>query len=286
MTEYIATRWYRAPEIVLGSTIYSKAVDMWAVGCIIAELYIGRPLFPGKSTVDQMSRIMEITGKPDPSQVEEIFGGSSAHVLLEKVNRVINRSIESVLPTANEDAVDLVKKLLKFSPSERLTIEQTLLHPYVAKYREVSEEIVRESAVTIPLDDNEKRSVATYRNELFNLSQSFTSSINTAAAPPKSKKKKPKQDSEEEKSGEVKKKKNPPSGSKKSNSKTSIKKASGSTLTQSQGTGKKTKTRTKENGSSKNSKTKKHTKSDKTGSTTKTKKGKKGTTSTKKSKKS
>jgi mitogen-activated protein kinase 15 len=170
MTEYIATRWYRAPEIVLGSTIYSKAVDMWAVGCIIAELYIGRPLFPGKSTVDQINRIMEITGRPTEQQVEEIFGGSSAHLLLEKVSRVMTRSIESHLPSANEDAIDLVKRLLQFCPKDRLTIEQTLQHPYVAKYREPTEEMAAASAVTIPLDDNEKRSVSTYRNELFSLS--------------------------------------------------------------------------------------------------------------------
>jgi len=174
MTEYIATRWYRAPEIVLGSTIYSKAVDMWAVGCIIAELYIGRPLFPGKSTVDQITRIMEITGRPTEQQIEEIFGGSSAHILLEKVNRVMTRSIESLLPNANDDAIDLIKKLLQFCPSDRLTIEQTLQHPYVSKYREPAEEMMATSIVSIPLDDNEKRSVSTYRNELFNLSRQKT----------------------------------------------------------------------------------------------------------------
>jgi len=52
LTEYVATRWYRAPEILLGSTKYSKAVDMWSVGCILAELVIGKPLFPGTSTLN------------------------------------------------------------------------------------------------------------------------------------------------------------------------------------------------------------------------------------------
>jgi len=209
MTEYIATRWYRAPEIVLGSTVYSKAVDMWAVGCIIAELYIGRPLFPGKSTVDQINRIMEITGRPTEQQVDEIFGGSSAHLLLEKVSRTMTRSIESLLPNANEDAIDLVKRLLQFCPKDRLTIEQTLQHPYVAKYREPTEEMAAANPVTIPLDDNEKRSVSTYRNELFSLSLRQRPEVTDDANARTTKKKKStvEDNDSQEDSGEKKKKK-------------------------------------------------------------------------------
>ncbi len=54
MTEYVATRWYRAPEILLGSSKYTKAVDMWSVGCILGELYVGKAIFPGNSTLNQV----------------------------------------------------------------------------------------------------------------------------------------------------------------------------------------------------------------------------------------
>ena len=64
MTEYVATRWYRAPEILLGSTKYTKAVDMWSIGCILGELIIGKALFPGTSTLNQIERVLELTGKP------------------------------------------------------------------------------------------------------------------------------------------------------------------------------------------------------------------------------
>ncbi len=64
LTEYVATRWYRAPEILLGSTKYSKAVDMWSVGCIIGELLTGKAIFPGSSTLNQIERILELTGRP------------------------------------------------------------------------------------------------------------------------------------------------------------------------------------------------------------------------------
>lgn len=64
LTDYVATRWYRGPEILLGSTLYSKAVDVWAAGCIMAELLSGAPLFPGTSTMNQLDKILEVTGRP------------------------------------------------------------------------------------------------------------------------------------------------------------------------------------------------------------------------------
>lgn len=64
LTEYVATRWYRAPEILLGSTKYTKAVDMWSTGVILGELIIGKPVFPGTSTLNQIERIIELIGKP------------------------------------------------------------------------------------------------------------------------------------------------------------------------------------------------------------------------------
>jgi len=64
LTDYVATRWYRAPEILLGSTKYGAGVDMWAVGCILGEMVNGKPVFPGSSTMNQLDRILEVTGEP------------------------------------------------------------------------------------------------------------------------------------------------------------------------------------------------------------------------------
>jgi mitogen-activated protein kinase 15 len=72
LTDYVATRWYRAPEILLGSTKYTKGVDMWSLGCILAELLLGKPFFPGTSTLNQLDRIMEVTGRPSQSDIEAI----------------------------------------------------------------------------------------------------------------------------------------------------------------------------------------------------------------------
>lgn len=72
MTEYVATRWYRAPEILVGSPSYSKAIDIWSLGCMIAEMYKGKPLFDGTSTVDQLERILGWTGMPKKSDIDSL----------------------------------------------------------------------------------------------------------------------------------------------------------------------------------------------------------------------
>lgn len=69
MTEYVATRWYRAPEILLGSSKYTKAVDIWSIGCILGEMYLGKAIFPGNSTLNQIERVVELLGKPTSEDI-------------------------------------------------------------------------------------------------------------------------------------------------------------------------------------------------------------------------
>ena len=72
LTEYIATRWYRAPEIILGSKKYSKSVDIWGLGCMLGEVLRGKPLFPGTSSLNQIERILTWTGPPNLSDVKSL----------------------------------------------------------------------------------------------------------------------------------------------------------------------------------------------------------------------
>ena len=72
MTDYVATRWYRAPEILLGSLSYGFGVDMWGLGCILGEILVNHPIFPGSSTINQIETIMELTGKPDDALCSQI----------------------------------------------------------------------------------------------------------------------------------------------------------------------------------------------------------------------
>lgn len=72
LTDYVATRWYRAPEILLGSTEYGKGVDMWSVGCILGEMLNGKPVFPGNSTMNQLDRILALTGRPTSDDIAAV----------------------------------------------------------------------------------------------------------------------------------------------------------------------------------------------------------------------
>jgi mitogen-activated protein kinase 15 len=135
MSDYVAARWYRAPEILLGSSRYDEKADMWGLGCIIAELYLNRPLFPGSSTLNQVSRIIEITGKPEAEDLAEIHS-PVARTMFEnlKLDRGPPKDIRDVVSMADTDdpeAYDLMEKLLCFRPSERISAEEAFRHPYV-----------------------------------------------------------------------------------------------------------------------------------------------------------
>lgn len=121
-TDYVATRWYRGPEILLGSTSYTKGVDMWAVGCILGELLIGQPLFPGTSTMNQLDRILEITGRPSAEDIEAINSPFAA-TMLDSIQNSQPKNLKDVFPKASDEAIDLLRKLLKFNPNKRLTAE-------------------------------------------------------------------------------------------------------------------------------------------------------------------
>jgi mitogen-activated protein kinase 15 len=125
LTDYVATRWYRAPEILLGSNKYTKGVDMWSLGCILAELLLGKPFFPGTSTLNQMDRVMEITGRPTADDIESIKS-PLAQTMLESLPPTRTKKLRDIFPTASDDALDMLKNLLHFNPDKRLTAEECL----------------------------------------------------------------------------------------------------------------------------------------------------------------
>jgi len=188
LTDYVATRWYRAPEILLGSTDYTKGVDTWSVGCILGELLGGKPMFPGTSTMNQLDRIIEVVGRPSKDDVEAINSPFAA-TMLESITEQggsgagddgspITR-LASTYPNADEDSVDLLAKLLLFNPEKRITAQEALEHPFVSQFHSANEEITCSKAVGIPFDDNKKFSVAAYREEL------YTTVIKAHKNPPK-----------------------------------------------------------------------------------------------------
>jgi mitogen-activated protein kinase 15 len=131
MTEYVATRWYRAPELLLGSTSYTKAVDQWSLGCMLGEMVRGKSLFPGNSTLNQLERIISFTGWPSKEEIESM-SSSVAHSILSTVPKVRKKSLEEWFPNAPTDMVWLISSLLQFDPRKRLSIQEVLEHPYLS----------------------------------------------------------------------------------------------------------------------------------------------------------
>ncbi|XP_075271458.1 mitogen-activated protein kinase 15 isoform X1 [Opisthocomus hoazin] len=169
LTEYVATRWYRAPEILLSSQSYTKGVDMWSIGCILGELLLGKPLFPGTSTMNQIEQILRVIPAPSPEDILAVQSDYRASV----INRMSSGqrvTFEEILPSSTPlPALDLLKKLLVFNPDKRLTAEEALQHPYVERFHCPAREPSLEYDVILPLGDEIQLSVAEYRNKLYEM---------------------------------------------------------------------------------------------------------------------
>ncbi|NXB93586.1 MK15 kinase, partial [Vidua chalybeata] len=169
LTEYVATRWYRAPEILLASRRYTKGVDMWSIGCILGEMLLGKPLFPGTSTMNQIEQILRVIPAPSPEDILALQSEYKASV----INHMSSRqrvAFEEIFPSSTPlPALDLLKKLLVFNPDKRLTAEQALQHPYVSRFHCPSREPSLDFDVILPLGDDVQLSVAEYRNKLYEM---------------------------------------------------------------------------------------------------------------------
>eukprot|EP00915_Cephaloidophora_sp_WS-2016_P003846 GHVH01005209.1.p1 GENE.GHVH01005209.1~~GHVH01005209.1.p1 ORF type:complete len:355 (-),score=36.24 GHVH01005209.1:356-1420(-) len=166
LTDYVATRWYRAPEILLGSTKYTKGVDMWSIGCILAELILNRPVFPGSSTLNQLERIIDLVGRPHERDIVAIDSPFAA-TMLESVPVRKQKSFRDTFRNSTPDALDLLEKLLRFSPEDRITVHEAIQHPYVAQFHKPSDEPHCTKIITIPIDDNTKLDLNEYREKVY-----------------------------------------------------------------------------------------------------------------------
>jgi len=128
-TEYISTRWYRAPECLLTNGYYNEKMDLWSIGCVFFEILTLRPLFPGTDEIDQLAKIHEVLGTP-PAGVLNKIRKNSMHMKFSFPNKA-GVGLESRV-SADAQCMDLMRALLEYDPETRLTTRQALRHPYFA----------------------------------------------------------------------------------------------------------------------------------------------------------
>ncbi|KAK6246961.1 hypothetical protein QUC31_018526 [Theobroma cacao] len=139
MTEYVVTRWYRAPELLLNCSEYTAAIDIWSVGCILMEIIRREPLFPGKDYVQQLGLITELLGSPEDSDLG-FLRSDNARKYVRQLPRFPKRPFAEKFPDVSPVAIDLAEKMLVFDPSKRITVDQALNHPFLSSLHEINEE--------------------------------------------------------------------------------------------------------------------------------------------------
>ncbi|KAI3386669.1 hypothetical protein SNEBB_007767 [Seison nebaliae] len=166
-TEYIATRWYRAPEILLASKTYTKGIDMWSIGCILGELYLNEPIFQGTNTLNQLEKILVYMPKPSSEDIESLQTNYMEFLRNQPSKEFYRKRLEDLVPNMPKDAMDLFINLLKINPKKRLTALECMHHIYVARFYNKNDENVLDEPVTPDLNDNTQLSIDEYRQRIY-----------------------------------------------------------------------------------------------------------------------
>ncbi|XP_061961181.1 mitogen-activated protein kinase homolog MMK2-like isoform X1 [Populus nigra] len=141
MTEYVVTRWYRAPELLLNCSEYTAAIDIWSVGCILGEIMTRQPLFPGKDYVHQLRLITELIGSPDDFSLG-FLRSENARRYVRQLPQYPRQNFAARFPNMSAGAVELLEKMLVFDPNRRITVDEALCHPYLEPLHGINEEPV------------------------------------------------------------------------------------------------------------------------------------------------
>lgn len=152
LTEYVVTRWYRAPEIMLACHEYSKPVDVWSAGCIFAELLARKPYFPGEDYIDQLTIICEKLGKLPENDLEFVTS-DKAKRFLRKLPDKAPPSLRRQFPGTPPDALDLLARMLTIHPRKRITVTEALEHPFLAPLHSPDDEPVAHETFDFGFED-------------------------------------------------------------------------------------------------------------------------------------
>jgi len=167
MTEYVCTRWYRAPEVLCSWTDYTKAIDIWSVGCIFAEMLGRKPVFPGHNTQHQLQLIIALLGTPRPEELNKI-PNDKCRKFIESLPPSQGKPFQECFTEASPTAIDFLHTTLQFDPDKRNTVAEALQHPYLAQLYCPEDEPVRPPLDTSDFEfERRKINICALREELF-----------------------------------------------------------------------------------------------------------------------
>lgn len=167
LTEYVSTRWYRAPEMILGSTRYTNMVDIWATGCIMCEMQGGKPIFPGASMIGMMEWMIEVLGTPSKPDAAYMQAPFTREMLLSLPSSKPVRPLGHMYMMASEETIDMFTLCLQWNPAKRLTAEEGLMHPYFSSLHNPDDEPCYQMKITTSLPDHSKLTVSDYRDQIY-----------------------------------------------------------------------------------------------------------------------
>jgi serine/threonine protein kinase len=130
-TDYVVTRWYRAPELLMGSKRYTTKVDMWAAGCILGELMGRRPIFSGDDTSDMLVKICGRMGSPSEEDVAALTQQEAARRFVLSIPHKPCRSLTEILPNVDPVGLALMEQLLQWTPAKRASVDEALMSPFL-----------------------------------------------------------------------------------------------------------------------------------------------------------
>ena len=168
LSDFKTIRWYKSPEMILGSIIIDISSDIWSFGCILAEMIIGKPLFPGNSTINQLDLILQITGKPSNEDMKELESYMMATCLLDTINCKVKKNLREILsdkPNFDDNLLNLLSNIIQFNPKKRLSFNQIIKHKYFEDVYSAEDVVRSDKEIDFRMSLSLKKAINEYRKK-------------------------------------------------------------------------------------------------------------------------